>query len=436
MFEETTATAEAPVTVEGAMALPTHAPLHVTLPRDGFPNSTSKGNLLNTIENLAYLCKEYGIVVRYNEMSRRLEITIPGESYLVDNRANNALARVESICALNAMPRSNVGSFLLYLGAQNSYHPVREWVNSKPWDGVSRLREFYDTLPVADGYPADFRDALLRRWMLNAIASVYHDKHETHGVLVLQGAGGAGKTKWFKGLGPDGVESVMDGATLDPGNKDSVITAVGHWIVELGELDATFRKADIAKLKAFVTKYKDSIRLPYAKEDSELRRRTVFAGSVNPGRYLVDDTGTRRWWSIAITDINYRHGIDMQQLWAEVLVMLEAGEQTWLTKAEHDKLAELNGERFEAIDPLEELVREKFDFEAVQHNLPGFQRDPAQWLSATSVLLAIGYEKPAKLQSNAMSAVLRKLTGVESSKRGGQRVFPMPAKRPFLGAEK
>jgi hypothetical protein len=156
-------------TVEGPLELPAHTPLSVTLPRDGFPNCTSKGNLLNTIENLAYLCRQYDIRLRYNEMSRKLEISIPGETYLVDNRANNALARVESLSAMNGLPRSSVSPFLHYIGAQNSYHPVRNWIESKPWDGVCRLREFYDTLQVAGDYPADFRDTLVKRWLLNGV---------------------------------------------------------------------------------------------------------------------------------------------------------------------------------------------------------------------------------------------------------------------------
>ena len=37
----------------------------------------------------------------------------------------------------------------------------------------------------------------------------------------------------------------MEGATLNPADKDSVKQAVSHWIVELGELESTFKKSDI-----------------------------------------------------------------------------------------------------------------------------------------------------------------------------------------------
>ena len=45
---------------------------------------------------------------------------------------------------------------------------------------------------------------------------------------------------------------IKDGITLNPSDKDSVMQCVRNWIVELGELDATFRKSDIASLKSFI----------------------------------------------------------------------------------------------------------------------------------------------------------------------------------------
>jgi predicted P-loop ATPase len=435
MSETTTAT-ETAVTVEGAMTLPAHAPLCVTLPRDGFPNSTSKGNLLNTIENLQYLCAQYGVLIRYNEMSHKDEITIPGREYTRDNRDNCSIAELLSLCALNGMPRSNVMDYVQVIASDNAYSPVREWIHSKPWDGESRLQSFFDTVKVVADYPVDFKETLMRRWLLNAVACVYEDTHETHGVLVMTGPQGVGKTRWFSSLVPRNRGFLYNGALLDPADKDSVLTATSHWLVELGELDGNFRKADIARLKSFVSKDTDKVRRPYARTESEMPRRTVFGGSVNDTRYLVDDSGNRRWWTLHVESIDHGHSIDMQQLWAEVLALYRAGEQTWLTPDENRKLGELNGERFQSIDPLEELVLEAFDFESVQHDLPGFQSRPTQWLSATSVLKALGINEPKKLQSNSMSALLKKLTGVESSKRSGQRVFPMPAKRLFAGADK
>ena len=66
------------------------------------------------------------------------------------------------------------------------------------------------------------------------------------GILVLQGAQNIGKTTWLKKLVKGGPDVFLEGAVLQPDNKDSVLRVISHWIVELGELDATFRKADLS----------------------------------------------------------------------------------------------------------------------------------------------------------------------------------------------
>ena len=77
---------------------------------------------------------------------------------------------------------------------------------------------------------------------------------------------------------------VNEGHLLDPTNKDSVKLAISAWITELGEIDATFRKADIAALKAFISKRVDKFRRPYAMSDSAYPRQTIFVGTVTMPR--------------------------------------------------------------------------------------------------------------------------------------------------------
>src|SRR5690606_39387898 len=146
------------------------------------------------------------------------------------------------------------------------------------------------------------------------------------GVLVFQGPQNLGKTSWLKSLAPRELRLIKDGMMLRPDDKDSVKQVCSFWLVELGELDSTFRRADIAQLKAFITQDTDVLRRPYARRESTYARRTVFFGSVNPREFLHDETGNRRYWTIECESINSRHGLDMQQVWAEVLELWRAGE--------------------------------------------------------------------------------------------------------------
>lgn len=231
-------------------------------------------------------------------------------------------------------------------------------------------------------------------------------------------ARGQGKTAWVKSLAPDELNVVLEGAVIDPNNKDTILNAVSHWLVELGELDATFRKADIARLKSFVTTARDKLRQPYDRKPSEYQRRTVFFASVNEDRYLVDDTGNRRWWTVPVTRINYQHGLDMQQVWAELLEHYNNGAQWHLTPEEQDQLNQLNSDH-EAVDPVEEMILNRFDWDYV---------GAGEEMTASEVLVAIGFDRPNRSQATHASKVLQKLTGQKPHRKKSGRYFKMPPK--------
>jgi putative DNA primase/helicase len=379
-----------------------------------FPHQKSPGKLLNTAENLAHMLDEYGVSVRYNLTKREVEIRVPGRTYTDDNRDNAALAELTSLAARNGLPVGSIPEYVKLIADRNAYDPVRDWITSKPWDGVSRLRDLYETVSV-EGQTA-MRDLLIYRWLLSAVAAVFVPRgFESHGVLVFTGEQGQGKTKWIKRLVPDGLDAVLAGKLMDPNNKDHVITATSHWLVELGELDATFRKADIAALKSFITNSADKLRRPYDRVDSNYRRRTVFFASVNDRKYLVDDTGNRRWWTVPTVAVNYEHDIDVQQLWAEVLVLFQSGERHWLDRAEQALLQDVNVEH-EMPNPIEELIQTKFNWDAPRSTN----------MTASQVLLAIGFDKPNAKQAKDAGVALRRITGGEPKKSNGRLVFVMP----------
>jgi hypothetical protein len=394
-------------------------PLDASVNPFGFPHMGDKGQPLNTVENLAYMLGEYGITAQYNEVRKLTRVAIPGITYSPDNEANCVLAEITSMAARNRMPQSMLADYLKLIADRNAYNPVKEWISSKPWDGTSRLQQLYDTLTVAGD--RGITDKLIFRWLVSAVAAVFMPHgFESHGVLVFTGPQGQGKTKWVKRLVPQELlDVVLVGAVLDPNNKDTVTNAISHWLVELGELDATFRKADIARLKAFITMAMDKVRRPYDRVETVYQRRTVFFASVNEDRYLVDDTGNRRWWTVPVVTINYAHTIDVQQLWAEVLELWRAGEQHWLTDEEFKALNALNAEH-ENVDPVEEMIQGAFDWNQLK-GMGG--RD----MTASDVLILIGFDKPSKAQATHCSKVLKKLTGGDPRRgTGGQRFFRMP----------
>ncbi|EHU6118072.1 hypothetical protein KZF77_003210 [Escherichia coli] len=387
-----------------------------------WPNIGSNGQPLNTRPNVERLLDNYSISAKYNEISKDVEVLVPGVSGGSDARDNCAVSEILSLAALNRLPMSNIESHIKTIAVRNTYNPVRDFINQREWDGRSRFADLLNTISTPDDYSRDLLAMLVRRWLLSAVAAAYLEAgFWSKGVLVFQGEQSLGKTAWFKALlPPDNRNLVKVGATIDPGNKDSVASAISHWLVELGELDATFRKADIAKLKAFISQDRDDLRRPYDRLESKYQRRTVFFASVNPKHFLADDTGNVRWWTIPVTAVNYEHGIDTQQLWAEVLSWFEAGERWWLDRDEEAMLEVVN-EQHGQTDPIEEMILARFDWNS--DRLAAYIE-----MTATDVLLSIGQDRPTKSQATQCGNILRKLTGRDARRTSKGRFYLMPPK--------
>ena len=335
-----------------------HKEYEQTLPVSGFKEWGEKGPKA-TIGNIRHMLSELNIEVRYDVIKKDLAILIPNSNFLIDTEKNDKMNFLVSQAISCDMNYGKFEDFIAYLASKNPYNPVADWIDSKPWDGVSRLGDFYATVTARNEHDPKvrgFKETLMRRWMVSAIAAAYLPNGvSAHGVLVFQGDQYVGKTNWALNLAPKELKVIKDGAMLDPRDKDSTYESLSHWIVELGELDATFKKAEIAQLKAFIPKAFDSIRLPYRREPAKFARRTVFFGSVNDKDYLNDPTGNRRFWTIGVAAVNHTHGLDMQQIWAEFKNLFDNGEPWHLSKEEMIELNEHN-EDFIVKNPIEEKL--------------------------------------------------------------------------------
>lgn len=405
------------------------------IPIFNFPHTNDKESaLLDTRENLQLLLETYGVECRYNKISKDNEIIIPGVKFTRDNKSNAALAEIRSLAARNKMPIGSLDKYIISIADKNAYSPVEDWIKQRSWDGVDRIQAMLDTVVANKDFNEDLKNILIIKWMLACVSAVMTPENErfySKSVLVLQGEQDAGKTSWMRRLvSPEMADYVKDGIHLDPGNKDTVFTAVSHWIAELGELDATFRKADIARLKAFITQSEDRLRRPYEARDSILPRRTLFFASVNDKNFLVDDTGNSRWWTIGIESVNYNHTLDMQQVWAQIYqTMYLNGAQHWLTKEEEAMLS-ANNQEYEQIDPIEERILTHFEF-SVSYTNNGkreYSYDGIQELLATDILIKIGYDRPDQRQRTKVGKILTSM-GLKPKRSNRGSVYVMPTER-------
>lgn len=372
-----------------------------------FPNKGKPGRPPpTTIANLAYLLEQHGIAARYNVIKKKSEFTLPGVAMTPDNMDNVARAHVVSLAAYNGMNTGLVEGFLEAVADMNAYNPVADWINSKPWDQIDRLPDFYATLTTKPDFPIGLKEVLMGKWLLSCTAAALSQNgFKCRGVLTLQGEQGIGKTSWGRRLVSDPLlrdEVIKTDHHLDPSNKDSLITAVGHWLCEIGEVESSLKR-EMSRLKGFLTAETDKVRRPYGRADSEYQRRTVFYATVNQADFLLDNTGNGRWWIMSVEKIDYQHDIDMQQLFAQLAEQYRAGEPWWLTRDEEAELERQNSKHM-TVSVVRDAVLAIIDLD----------RDPApsdSAFTATELLQLAGIKFPTNPQSKECGAILRQIFG-------------------------
>ena len=386
--------------------------LNVEVPADYEFSKSATGRYLNTKENIQGVLMTNGIRVAYNVIKKVMEINIPNMNFINDLREDASLTEIENRCITMGIPHTKVADYLKILAIE--YNPVKEWMESRPWDRVSRLQDFLDTIGSSEN--EKLKEMLMKKWLISCVAAACEKNGvELEGILVLQGAQGLGKTLWFKRLANYDNGWLLEGATLNPSDKDSVKRAISHWIVELGEIASTFKKSDIDQLKAFVTARSDELRLPYDRGFSRYQRRTAFYASVNAREFLTDTSGNRRFWVIPVRTINFNHQINMQQLWAEIKeTMYVPGQRNWFLSPDEREMLQDHNEIYRTQSSVEDLILERVRFGS-RHTSP---------VQMTKLLRDLGISNPRMPDFKEAARILHS-RGIEPRRSNGKKVYDL-----------
>jgi hypothetical protein len=228
---------------------------------------------------------------------------------------------------------------------RNRFDGVQDYLRALAWDGTPRL----DVMGSAYFGVADsaYARAVFSKWMLSAVARARTPGCQVDHVLVLEGPQGAGKSTALRILA--GSDYFSD--TLPELGRDAHEYCIGPWIIELAELDH-MRKSEVTAIKAFISARAPSFRGAYARRTVEHPRRCVFAATTNDSGYLADSTGNRRFWPVACTTLDLEAlARDRDQLWAEAVHRLRAGESWHITDPEVRVEAEEQQAARREVDP-------------------------------------------------------------------------------------
>jgi hypothetical protein len=225
--------------------------------------------------------------------------------------------------------KDNVTAAVITVARRRWNHPVRAYLDSLAWDGVPRIDSW---LTKYLGVRTDERNARYVSeagacWLRSAVARIRRPGCKADCMLVLEGEQGLKKSTAVKTLAsPWFIDHLPE-----IGSKDALAQLRGVWIIELAEMD-NFGKAEVSKVKAFLSTCSDRYRASYGRHSRSYDRQCIFVGTCNRNDYLRDDTGGRRFWPVECgekpIDIE---GLkrDRDQLWAEADAQLRSPDAIW-----------------------------------------------------------------------------------------------------------
>lgn len=370
----------------------------------------------------------HGYSIRYNQITKDFEFSGFNSAESMEHLPETAprILHDELKFYFKGVSINAVSDYITIYATRHRYNPVLNAIQSVVWDGRDRITEIFQMFKI----PADTEQGLycrvfIQKWLMQCVCGLFNTIDNPFSldiVLVFQGRQGIGKTRFFEKLALKS-QYFGEGISLDPRNKDCIIQSSGKWISELGELGSTMRK-DMDSVKAFLSKSTDEYRLPYGRANLRHPRMTSFVGTVNDDKFLIDETGNRRFVVIPLADdlmIDYEKQIkpfDALQLWSQVYNMvrdreksscfrLSTEEKAYLMKHNEKFMKPLKGED----DVLDVLTK-------LQTPQPGYT---CTWREMT-VLEFIQENQLFKYDSRTVGKVLKKYgyTGVLS--RDGKRV--------------
>ncbi len=175
-------------------------------------------------------------------------------------------------------------------------------------------------------------------------------------VPVFIGQQGSGKSSAVMALAPS-LDFYVEIAFHEK-EDDLARKMRGRLVGEFGELTG-MRKKEVDALKAFITRRHENWIPKFKEFGAMFPRRLLFIGTTNNEKFLVDDTGNRRWLPVRVGKTNLAAlKRDILLLWAEARDLFKAHGVQW---QEAERLARDVHEEHSVDDPWEARIANWLD---------------------------------------------------------------------------
>lgn len=292
------------------------------------------GKLLKTIANLVncfYIDENLKDLFIYNEFSGTIEYSRNAIWHGVEKGQelrDKDIVFVQYYLAHNKqfeMGIDKITNAITELSERNHFHPVREYLDNLVWDGEKRLDEWLSKTTGTDSNA--YSRAVGSKYLMAAVARIYHPGIKFDNVLVFEGEENMGKSTIFRTLSNPWFTDSIDLMQKD----EKIIEKMrGSWFLEVAEMFGV-NDNNQERIKSFLTRQDDVHRLPYDRLSVRLKRQSVFCGSSNKLAYLFGEDGNRRFWPIKCEKIDIQWlKENRDQIFAEAKVRWQSGEVLYL----------------------------------------------------------------------------------------------------------
>lgn len=362
-----------------------------------------------SVGELAGFLQKRQQLLRYNELTMFVEVhTRRGWCAVVDADMDSAyvlLSQKGWIIALDPITKA-----ICHVARLHNLHPVRQYLMDLEQNDAVQAYSLDDVAPQFFRSSDPLHVAMVRKWLIGAVARAMDPGCQMDYCLVLQSRQqGIRKSTSLREL----ASREWFTSTVPDGDKDFLLNVHSCWIFELAELESVTGKRDAGRLKNLVSTATDMFRVPYGRTAERRPRASVFCATVNEEAFLRDETGNRRYWVVPIEGDEPldRDGLKAARdgIWKAALAAWKAGEMPMLTRAQ-EALSEIQNGEFIQSDP----------WLAMLH--AALEKNPLQWqepFSTSAALLAAGLKTQEQItrgDENRIAPLLRQL-GFEKGKQ-------------------
>jgi predicted P-loop ATPase len=284
-------------------------------PKNASQGSNEPLKLNDNVKALNFIREVWGDGLKFNLRTLSVELN---SKHLDADLVHNLLAEEYNV----NITKQRALDAVYYLARKQDHDPFLNYLESckNRSTNVRKNKIALELFKIDDRY----YDELIWLFMLGVVKRAYEPGCKFDYAFVLQGEQGVGKSTFFRTLSKGSFSDTMT-EKLD---TDDLRKLHEHAINEWSELDGFTAKTYHGKIKAFLSRQEDQFRLPYAKDQVKMPRRSVIVGTVNESQFLTDMTGNRRFlvvpvkWIMPSEDLK----LNVDEIWAAVI---KDYEQDW-----------------------------------------------------------------------------------------------------------